>query len=172
MNKNNKLASNTAFVPSAFVISREIHIRLPTVSRLFASRAAEEGHGGRGDIGKLTAGSHYRRPSTIRTPAGPERGLSTSHRRISRVSPISIQTANRDSSDQSNRNGGDAKRVRGWSGDEVKTPFDLAKHMFDLLFLEADVDQSGCIDSAEFGEMLMQLGRNIGPDVARHCIAR
>lgn len=37
---------------------------------------------------------------------------------------------------------------------------------------EADVDQSGCIDHAEFRSLLRQLGRNIGPDVARHCIVR
>eukprot|EP00903_Cladosiphon_okamuranus_P017705 g16304.t1 len=53
----------------------------------------------------------------------------------------------------------------------LTTPFDVATHLFDLLFLEADVDQSGCIDQAEFGSLLMQLGREIGPDVARHCVA-
>ena len=40
------------------------------------------------------------------------------------------------------------------------------------LFAEADIDQSGCIDHAEFGALLRHLGRDIGPDVARHCIAR
>eukprot|EP00752_Nemacystus_decipiens_P004848 g4411.t1 len=50
------------------------------------------------------------------------------------------------------------------------TPFDVATHLFDLLFLEADIDQSGCIDHAEFGSLLRSLGRDIGPDVARHCI--
>ncbi|CAN0238770.1 unnamed protein product [Ectocarpus sp. 12 AP-2014] len=46
----------------------------------------------------------------------------------------------------------------------------MAKHVFHLLFLEVDLDRSGCIDNKEFGEMLLQLGKNIGPDVARHCI--
>ncbi|CAM9700959.1 unnamed protein product, partial [Ectocarpus sp. 12 AP-2014] len=54
--------------------------------------------------------------------------------------------------------------------DDVNTPFDMAKHVFHLLFLEVDLDRSGCIDNKEFGEMLLQLGKNIGPDVARHCI--
>ncbi|CAB1101566.1 unnamed protein product [Ectocarpus sp. CCAP 1310/34] len=52
----------------------------------------------------------------------------------------------------------------------VKAPFDMAKHVFHLLFLEVDLDRSGCIDNKEFGEMLLQLGKNIGPDVARRCV--
>lgn len=54
----------------------------------------------------------------------------------------------------------------------VKTPFDVAARVFELLFSEADVDRSGCIDHAEFGELLRRLGREIGPDVAKHCLAR
>lgn len=52
----------------------------------------------------------------------------------------------------------------------MKTPFDLAKHVFELLFLEADVDRSGRIDYAEFGEVLRKLGKDVSPEVARHYI--
>ena len=52
------------------------------------------------------------------------------------------------------------------------SPFDVATHVFELLFGDADKDQSGCIDDGEFRTLLLELGREIGRDVARHCLAR
>lgn len=54
----------------------------------------------------------------------------------------------------------------------VKTPFTMAKYVFELLFCEADADRSGCIDHDEFGVLLRELGVEIAPEVARHCLAR
>lgn len=69
--------------------------------------------------------------------------------------------------------GGDGGRDAADPGAEdssLKTPFDLAKHVFELLFLEADVDRSGRIDHAEFGELLRKLGKDVSPEVTRHYI--
>lgn len=58
------------------------------------------------------------------------------------------------------------------SAEEPTSPFGVATHVFELLFSFADKDNSGRIDDEEFRELLLGLGREIGCDVARHCIAR
>lgn len=57
-------------------------------------------------------------------------------------------------------------------GEPVNTPFEIAKHLFELVFFEADTDMSGCIDHREFVGLLRELGRDVGEDVAQHCLAR
>lgn len=52
------------------------------------------------------------------------------------------------------------------------SPFEVATHVFELLFNDADKDQSGRIDDGDFRTLLQELGREIGRDVARHCLAR
>ena len=54
----------------------------------------------------------------------------------------------------------------------ARTPFDLAKYVFELLFFEVDVDWSGCINHEEFGELLRKLGVDVSPEIVKHCIAR
>ncbi|CAM9219645.1 unnamed protein product [Ectocarpus fasciculatus] len=148
-----------------------------------AAAASEDGSGGDGDTAGLApdpvdgrlAGPGARdvasesvdsRPSTPRRPASAARkrgGVPTAgSSKSSREDPVDGR-----SSDCSGSTVTKSSRSR----NGVKTPFDMAKHVFHLLFLEVDVDRSGCIDNKEFGEMLLQLGKNIGPDVARHCIA-
>lgn len=118
---------------------------------------------------KATLGSPVGRMSASKRPssANRERPVSATNKRATRASrsfPGSPIGSPR----------GDAGAASKGDGTEhnMKTPFDVAKHVFDLLFLQADVDRSGCIDSAEFGEMLRQLGRSIPPNVVRHCLAR
>ncbi|CAM9332458.1 unnamed protein product, partial [Hapterophycus canaliculatus] len=118
----------------------------------------------RKEVGKATQVSPVGRTSTSGRPsrAKRERPVSPTSARASRSFPGSPISSPRGSSGSPSGDG---------TEDHIKTPFDVAKHVFDLLFLQADEDRSGCIDSAEFGEMLRQLGRNISPNVVRHCLA-
>ncbi|CAM9358212.1 unnamed protein product, partial [Discosporangium mesarthrocarpum] len=55
---------------------------------------------------------------------------------------------------------------------EVRSSMEFAKYTFELMFDAADTDGSGCINTSEFSTLLQQLGRDIRPDVAKHCLAR
>lgn len=124
---------------------------------------------------KVTDDLQEVRNATLGSPVG---RMPTSGRpaRVNRDRPTSATNSRASRSFPGSPIGSPREHTGAPSGDGieeiVKTPFDVAKHVFDLLFLQVDEDRSGCVDSAEFGKMLRELGREISPNVVRHCLAR